>query len=347
MEKAILNIIFTQIPDSTNTNVPSENVAIPQENTNQNSEPAKQSENDTVSKKKQTEKTIQKPKKDIVLEKKNVQVEAQIKQDTAVVLQDTTPKKAVSYTATKIDKSKFLKTKTHISHPVKKERPFAHRSIERVAYSPDWIFIILLALTFFLATIRSFYNKFFDAIFKSSISYQTSFQLFRDTNNVFQRASLIFNLIFITASGLFIFLILKQFEIFPAKSNTFLNFVLTSSGVFLFFGLKSMIYKTMGYVFRVSDLTSEYLHNLFIYGKVLGVLLLPIVICLPYIDPNFHYPLIILGALFFSIAFIMSIIRGMEISVKTNVSVLYLILYLCMLEILPLLIMLKVVINKV
>jgi hypothetical protein len=110
--------------------------------------------------------------------------------------------------------------------------------------------------------------------------------------------------------------------------------------------LKYLVYKGLGWLLLLQKYFSEYLYNFFIYEKILGVLLLPVVIGIPFMPSVFLPGLIKIGISLILLCLIIRIIRGISLSFKLKVSILYIILYLCTLEILPLLIFLKLIISS-
>lgn len=226
-------------------------------------------------------------------------------------------------------------------YPVKKQNVTTTDENFRVAFSQDWILFVILGSLAIIAWTKLFYNKFISLIFKAAFNYQLSYKLFRENNSVYQRTSFLFNLNFVINIGLFGYLSLHFYSKFPETHNHFLYFLIISGIVAAFYLLKYVVYKILGFILKEENTTSEYLHNLLIYNKILGITLLPITVSIPYIDPIMHKPLIILGIMMYIIFFIMSIIRGFLITIRTNVSIFYLILYLCTLEILPIIILIK------
>jgi hypothetical protein len=87
--------------------------------------------------------------------------------------------------------------------------------------------------------------------------------------------------------------------------------------------------------------TNEYLRNIFLFNKIFGLIVFPLLVAHPFIDIKFRFIFIYAGIIIFVLLFILRIFRGIVISVKNKFSIFYIILYLCTLEILPVLIFYK------
>jgi hypothetical protein len=103
---------------------------------------------------------------------------------------------------------------------------------------------------------------------------------------------------------------------------------------------------TLSFIIGEFDLGKEYFFNIFIFNQMAGVVLFPIVLCILFskLTPElFLYPGIVICAAFF----LLRLFRGFVIStLEQNVGVLYIFLYLCGLEILPLLVLIKFLLNN-
>ncbi|MFV0290436.1 MAG: DUF4271 domain-containing protein [Mangrovibacterium sp.] len=100
----------------------------------------------------------------------------------------------------------------------------------------------------------------------------------------------------------------------------------------------------LGVITQQKEATREYVFNIQIYNRILGVTLLPIVTALSFPHLENTSQLIFLGLCLSLAGVIALLIRSRQILSGVNVSVFYLILYLCTLEILPLLYIYKFII---
>ena len=85
----------------------------------------------------------------------------------------------------------------------------------------------------------------------------------------------------------------------------------------------------------------ESVYNMDIYYKVLGVFLLPVV-TFHAIGNKFNEITLWIMAILIGLFYLASVIRSIYIGNRKGISIFYLILYLCMLEILPLVLIFKI-----
>ncbi len=92
--------------------------------------------------------------------------------------------------------------------------------------------------------------------------------------------------------------------------------------------------------------THEYIFTMFLINKALGMILLPLVVLAAYIQGQAVDLLLWAGIAIFFLLFLYRLWRGGSIGVSYNVAPFYLFLYLCTLEILPLVVIAKVFVSN-
>ena len=149
------------------------------------------------------------------------------------------------------------------------------------------------------------------------------------------------NLIFIINVGLLINYSMLYFKLTPPFDSRFLNLLIYCIIVFFFFNSKTIVCKILGILFKFQEEFQEYSHNENLFNKNVGLLLFPIIILFPYVPENSKEFVLFAGLFFFGIMVLLRIFRGMQIIIRKGVSPFYMILYLCAIEILPVLLLVK------
>jgi hypothetical protein len=109
---------------------------------------------------------------------------------------------------------------------------------------------------------------------------------------------------------------------------------------FLYF-LKARIWQALGVVFNVREFSEIYIFNMFSYNRNTALIIFPPVALIPYIA-GAVMPYLIFGVMaVVALAWLLRQWRNFQIIRAQNVSMFYFILYLCTLEILPLLLLAK------
>lgn len=240
-----------------------------------------------------------------------------------------------------IDTSKVDTTKTYLSNikPIQSIDTSNHIKVKNA----DWFLGILILLLSIVTLLKLLYNKYFSDSVKALWSYQHSIKLFKENTVLNQRLSLISNILFILSFSLFAVLCADYFSISGFSKNNFLYFSIISGLIVLIYLIKYAVYKILGYVFIESASYSEYLYNVFQFNRIAGIFLIPIIIAIAYSTINYTTAIVYSGYIILFIIFIMRVVRGFQICLKVNFSIFYSFLYLCMLEILPLIVIYKLI----
>jgi hypothetical protein len=211
----------------------------------------------------------------------------------------------------------------------------------KTAISTDWILGVLIFSFVILAWIRLFYNKFLSPTFVAAFSQQVSHNLYQDKSSVSFRVSSGLNLIFYLNGGLFVYLLMQLWgKALWGQDGFFLFGVL----FFLLIGLylaKQLLSLLVGVISQTQKVFSEYMHNVFLFNKNLGLIFFPVILGMVYMSDRIFPVFLYAGIACICVAFLFRIFRGFQIFIKEGVSILYWILYLCALEILPILLFLK------
>ncbi len=206
----------------------------------------------------------------------------------------------------------------------------------------DWIAGIGLFVLILIAIIRFSFITYLHRLFRSVFNYQTAKSLFLEKNMRYIWGSILIGSLFFLNFSLFCTLCQKNFKFTPNLEVSFLSYISLVVVLLLIYAGKFILIKGLGYIFNRIEISKEYLHTVFIYNSNLGILLLPFTLSVPFIIGTCTRVVLLNLALFLVIIlYVFRLVRGMKILFLKHVSILYSILYLCALEILPLIIVLK------
>lgn len=202
----------------------------------------------------------------------------------------------------------------------------------------DWTFAVLVVIFAAIAWIRVAYPRRFRQTFQTFIYNRFVRQTMREELVLSHGSSLVLISIFILTAGLFTMQLVQAGHLdLPFAGNPLWLIFLKVSGVIAVVYLaKLLVVRFLQFLFQTDAGFSEYIFNTFLINKVLGLLLLPCVIGLAFLSPAYVDAFIYAGLGLVSGAYIYRLVRGMLSGIAQNVSRFYLILYLCTLEILPL-----------
>ena len=152
------------------------------------------------------------------------------------------------------------------------------------------------------------------------------------------------NLITFTALS-FSLLHYYQLEIPWLTNGRFMMFAKLGLLILAFFWLKTLIIRLTAFIFKTGTLAREYRANTFFFNTIAAVVLIPLLF-FSVLDKGANLLLIAFSAVF--LLFIFRIIRALLISLDVQKYSLYQIfLYLCALEILPILVIIKAIMISV
>ena len=202
----------------------------------------------------------------------------------------------------------------------------------------DWIFFSLLLIvgTFTLTKVLHGRNikQMRDAFFSTTISNQ----IIRDENLLFQRATVFLTVVFYLVSALLLYHISVVYNwndtYISGGFGRFFIFVLFIS---LIYAVKLIMLKFIGFVLKIEKPVTAYIFNVFLVNNILGALLMPVLIALSYMGKYTYHGMLYIAFGLVACAYTYRLFRGVFMGVgNAKFSPYYLILYLCTLEIAPL-----------
>ena len=212
---------------------------------------------------------------------------------------------------------------------------------ERLVSYPSSITLFLTFGLVLLAIIKYNFGKNLVEAFHSFFNYRKAIRLFEERRESDRQAALLSNILFIWISGIFISIALPFFGASPLWGSYILSILFFSAATGLLYILKARIWQALGVIFMMQSFSKMYIHNMFLYNRNIGVIIFPLVAAIPYVAEQTAYYLVYVVIAVFVLSYLFKLWRIFQIIHTRNVSILYFLLYLCTLEILPLLLFVK------
>ncbi|MBN2348248.1 MAG: DUF4271 domain-containing protein [Bacteroidales bacterium] len=203
--------------------------------------------------------------------------------------------------------------------------------------SADWPLGLIILCILIIIWIGKISKGFIRSIMNSIASYQFTFRLFKEKNIIQKQLSAILNVIYVITISVFFYLLLEYYQLKIFDFSGLSAYLIIFLAVAFFLLARYTVLKITGFLFNKIELFNEYLHTIFLLNKNIGIFLLPVIIALIYVPFSLKNYVIIIGIILIFFGIILRIFRGFQIILKKDVLIFYLILYLCTLEILPLL----------
>jgi len=227
--------------------------------------------------------------------------------------------------------------------PAHKLKPTTGMPQIRDYESHDFFSVYFLLSLLVVAMVRFLYTKQTPLFFKSLLGTRFINQLEKEGNIIFNWAGfLLFGNFLIVGSGL----IYTSLGFYGIHSVLMIErpelVILAIAGLLAgYYLIKYLVIRMIGWVFKNNAVVSVYQGNIFVFCQSLGILLIP------FLALSIYYPSLISFVISWSIGIIFYLgrfIRAVSIGIsQSGFSVYYLILYLCTIEIAPLLVIFKVI----
>lgn len=148
-------------------------------------------------------------------------------------------------------------------------------------------------------------------------------------------------LIFLGSIGLFIYSLYFHGDTIISFQHKLLYLALFFAITLIFLVFKILTFRFLGYVFFDRNISSIFIKGYFTIIFGLGIAIFPIVVGLVYIPDSFFIPFLVIGLILVVATYLLVLYKIIQIFLANFYSLFYIILYLCTLEILPILIVLR------
>ncbi|MBP5612215.1 MAG: DUF4271 domain-containing protein [Bacteroidales bacterium] len=210
---------------------------------------------------------------------------------------------------------------------------------------------LLAAVLFMLALavlIKSNYGKLLVQDF--NIFLQRAYNLntrFNDRGGIYRNYLFWSDLLFVTAASTFIHLCNMRFHCFPLRSEAAaVTLPLAALGFYLFYVSKHFIARAFGGLMQAGQLFRAYLSYMWLSLRVMGILLVPCILLLPFMPDLWAGRLVTGICILFALLVVIRWTKGYARNVDAGFSIVYYILYLCTFEFIPLLIIWKLCVSE-
>ena len=209
----------------------------------------------------------------------------------------------------------------------------------------DGLFYLFTGIVLYYALVRLVFGKYLSNLF--TVFFRVSLKQKQIREQLMQSPlpSLLLNLFFVISGGVFVALLLRYYH-YLRLVDIWHVMAYTILAIAVMYILKFIILKLMGWIFYVSEATDTYIFAIFLVNKILGILLLPFVVLLAFSGPVLAPLLITLSLMLTAMLFIYRyVISFAPVKKEIKVSQFHFFLYLCGFEIIPLLLIYKVLIT--
>ena len=208
-------------------------------------------------------------------------------------------------------------------------------------FHEDWIILLILSGAFIYSLIRTISKKLFPEVTRFFFFRGINDPASRDVPGLFQWQSTLINLISFFNLALFCYITALYYNIVPHQISGIVFWLIAFAIIVAAVTGRHAICAVTGSISGESDAFSEYVVTVYQSYRFDALILFILVIFISYTDIFPVKTLILTGFITTAALYLVRLIRLFLIFIKRNISILYLILYLCALEFLPVIILLK------
>jgi hypothetical protein len=208
-------------------------------------------------------------------------------------------------------------------------------------FSADWTILIILIAAFLYSLISTTSKNLIPEVSKFILFRGINDSSSRDIGGMFHWQSAILSLVSFFAFSLFSYCAADIYNLIPTGTNSFIIWLIFTAIIVAAVLLRHIACIITGIISDKSDMFREYLYGVYQSYWVGALALYIFVIMILYTNMFSPRESVITGLAVVGIIYLIRILRLLIIFMNRNISIFYLILYLCALEILPVVISVK------
>ncbi len=200
----------------------------------------------------------------------------------------------------------------------------------------DWIFIYLLVLLGLFAWIRLYYRSILTQTLQASTNFQMASRMFKDNSLLQSQLDKILYGYYFLCTALLLYVIEGKLNLKPYGLQEVSLYLFNLALLVALFFSRIVLVILTGFLFNRTIIFREYLYNTFIFNKILSLSILPLLLFVLYTEGIVQEVLFWITLAIVAAVLVMRIYRGFIFSFKKDVLIFYMFLYLCALELVPL-----------
>jgi hypothetical protein len=208
-------------------------------------------------------------------------------------------------------------------------------------------FYLLLSLCAILGSIKTIHPKYFNDVWRAFINPTLGSRQLKDMIQSASFPNLLMNLFSCIVLGTYVFYLIsidRDWRFAGMPSSMVVSLLIVGS-VILYTG-KYLFVQFTGWAFNIRSTSEQYNFNIFLVNKIVGIVLLPFIICFAFLNKEWQAPLCITSLVLLVVLLMNRYVRSWNIFAHFFMnSRFHFFMYLCAFEILPMAILLKMVVR--
>lgn len=206
----------------------------------------------------------------------------------------------------------------------------------------DWLVYLVGSVLLLLGIIRTAYLKYFSDLFRAFLNPTLSQRQLKDQLSQSPFPNFLLNAFFVVSLGLYLYLMMYRLN-YPTDAIAWMLIPGLMLLVGLIYAVKYIVLKFCGWLFGNEDLIDAYVFILYLINKILGILLAPFLVILAFCRPEIAAASLYISVFFIVLLIVYRYVRSYSLVRQyLSFSKLHFFLYLCAFEVVPVLIITKV-----
>lgn len=207
--------------------------------------------------------------------------------------------------------------------------------------SHTWYFYLFMLLFVTYALARALLGRLSSSAFMATIKYSLAASMYNDNSQLQRQRDNVLYVFYFISMGFFSMLCMEKWEKTVFELVDFELFIFSSGAIFILFYLRIFTLNTIGYIFDKRELFKEYLYQSYSYNKLMGIVFLPLNFVIVFTIGFIHEIAVYFSLSILIVLVVFKLFRAVVFSIKKHIFNFYLFLYLCALELVPLLLLYK------
>lgn len=213
------------------------------------------------------------------------------------------------------------------------------------ASGKEFLFYSLCIIVLILGIFKTFYSTYFKNLFR--VYFNTSLRQTQLAEQLLQAKlpSFILNIFFTITTGIYFWLLFSHYHLSRLANNKFLLASCILVVALLYF-IKFCLLRFTGWVSDIQQTTDNYIFVIFLVNKIMGIILVPIIILLAFLKPEWSVIVANISFMILGLLFLSRYIKSYgAIEKKMPLNPFHFVIFILAAEIIPLIIIYKVSID--
>lgn len=210
-----------------------------------------------------------------------------------------------------------------------------------------FLFISLISTLLLFTLLMTFFRPFFQKVYIAFTNPNMFNQVFRERESIGILPFMFLYTLFFLNAGLFLYLLLHYYKI-PVASTHLLGWLYCVGGVTGAFFIKHLTLNIIGVIFPIQKEVRSYNFLIIVFSIVISVILVPVNVLLAYGPHNLTLPLLYFALGTLGLTYLFRYLRSLIIANRfAEFHKFHFLLYICTVEITPVLFLVKLVLNQI